>query len=241
LRACTDRAARNVHENASTSDGAIQLSLSSHQKQPIPLPPSDELLPPNIAQRFAAEAASTLTKNEIQALLEFLQRTCHFDRRALQHLVQHKLETFHAAESEESKGSCGRLGTPSGPEDADIGLIMHCQTKRGQIGEFWDHESPSIQLLAAKGLNPEFLYGYDWHWRAETSARRPGKVSCPTNTWTATQVTLQDAMSAELLEALPLFVGSSCGVMPKGVLPPDIVNAGSTLVTFTFNNLNPRV
>ncbi|KAF2436465.1 hypothetical protein EJ08DRAFT_147804 [Tothia fuscella] len=53
----------------------------------------------------------------------------------------------------------------------------------------------------------------NWHWRAETSARRPGKVPCPTNTWTVTHRALHDALSAELLEDLPLpwlVVAGSC-------------------------------
>jgi len=53
------------------------------EKPLIPLPPNDELLPPNIAQIFAAEAASTLNHNETQALIRFLQQIFQSDRRAL--------------------------------------------------------------------------------------------------------------------------------------------------------------
>jgi hypothetical protein len=116
-----------------------------------PPPLNDELLPPSIARRFAAEAASTLTNNEIQALIQFLQQTFQSDRRALYNLVQPKLEKFYAAEKEESSKSCERLGTPSGPENADIGLIMHCRTKAGQIGEFWEI-GPAFNLVE------EFLF-----------------------------------------------------------------------------------
>jgi hypothetical protein len=75
------------------------------------------------------------------------------------------------------------MAAPSGPEDAELGIIMHYQSKERHIGSFWDYESPTIQALTAKGLSSEFVYGFDWHWRAEESARRPGRSSCLDSAW----------------------------------------------------------
>jgi hypothetical protein len=58
---------------------------------------------------------------------------------------------------------------PSGEEDAELVVIRHCQTRNGAlpVGAFWDTTAFTIQTLAAKGYSTDFLYGYDWHWRAE--------------------------------------------------------------------------
>lgn len=91
---------------------------------------------------------------------------------------------------------------------------MHCQSKKGEIGPFWDLESPSIQSLAQKGLGIEFMFGFDWHWRAETSAC--GRGGCSTDYWTEAQRNLHDTLSSDLLEILPLpllIVAGGCARM----------------------------
>jgi len=81
---------------------------------------------------------------------------------------------------------------------------MHCQLKEGEIGPFWDIESLNIQILAQKGLGVEFMFGFDWHWRAETSAR--GRGGCSTNHWTEALRNLHDTLSSDLLKILPLLL-----------------------------------
>ena len=48
--------------------------------------------------------------------------------------------------------SLDRLASPSGPEDASLGLVMHIQKKDRPIGDFWEAKSRAIQVLGQKGL-----------------------------------------------------------------------------------------
>jgi hypothetical protein len=120
-----------------------------------------------------------LTIAEFKDLLQFLNNHILYDAQQFHQLVVEKLDAFYIAEVQESGEPRNRLAAPSGPENANLGLIMHCQSKEGEIGQFWDIESPSIQTLAQKGLGVEFMFGFDWHWRAETSAC--GRGGCSTN------------------------------------------------------------
>ena len=109
-----------------------------------------------------------------------------------------------------------RLGAPSGPEHAEMGLVMHCQSKEGEVGELWDIESRSIQTLAEKGLSNDCVFGFDWHWQGETYAR--GRGPCPATQWTKNQCDLHNALSRDILEISPLpllLVAGSCAKEPS--------------------------
>lgn len=125
-----------------------------------------------------------------------------YDLEDLPRQVLEKIRTFYAAEILGSGEPLNGLAAPSGPENAQSDLVMHCQSKEGEIREFWDIESRSIQTLAAKGLSIEFMFGFDWHWRGETSAR--GRGPCPATQWTKTLQDLHNALSCSMLEVLPL-------------------------------------
>jgi hypothetical protein len=167
-----------------------------------------------IASLFAEEAEKSLTITEFKDLLHFLNNYISYDAQQLHQLVVEKLNAFYIAEVQESSKPRNRLAAPSGPENANLGLIMHCQSKEGEIGPFWDMESLSIQSLAQKGLSVKFMYGFNWHWRAETSAR--GRGGCSTNYWTKALRNLHDTLSSDLLEILPLpllIVARGCARM----------------------------
>jgi len=173
-----------------------------------------DISPTTIASLFAEEAEKSLTVAEFKDLLQFLNNRTSYDAQQFHQLVIEKLDAFYIAEVQESSEPRNRLARPSGPENADLGLIMHCQSKEGEIGPFWDIESPSIQSLAQKGLSVEFMFGFDWHWRAETSAR--GRGVCSTNHWTKAQRNIHDTLSSDLLEILPLpllIVAGGCAKM----------------------------
>jgi hypothetical protein len=58
------------------------------------------------------------------------------------------------------------------------------------------------------------MFGFDWHWRAETSAR--GRGGCSTNYWTEALRNLHDTLSSNLLKILPLpllIVAGGCARM----------------------------
>ena len=149
---------------------------------------------------------------EFKMLLDFLNKPPTIPSlERLHDTVLASLQEFPNAEIQEFGGPLGRLTTPSGPENAPLGLVMRVQTKKGKAGEFWDSNNGSIQTLEKKGLSSSSIYGCDWHWRAEESARNRG--SCRATQWSEELLSLHKSMSFHLLEFLPLpflIVAGSC-------------------------------
>ncbi|KAJ9639175.1 hypothetical protein H2204_003785 [Knufia peltigerae] len=169
--------------------------------------------PDQIANAFSRSAAYALNSKEVEYLIHFLKKPCVKDQGPSRQLIRAKIDAFHEDEIAMSGGSRERLAYPSGSEDAEFGVILHCQSTKGHVGEFWDPENRTIQLLIEKGLSPEFIYGFDWHWRAEESMRRADQSSCPTRRWPKGLRSLHDRFSSGLLELLPLpwvVIGGGC-------------------------------
>ena len=165
-----------------------------------------------IARLFGEETERTLGENDFKELQHFLSKSPERqDSGTVGDTILARLQIFFAAEILESGEPMNRLGAPSGPENTEMGLVMHCQSKEGEVGEFFDIESRSIQTLAEKGLSNDYVFGFDWHWRGETSAR--GRGPCPATQWTKNQRDLHNALSRDILEILPLpllLVAGSC-------------------------------
>jgi len=159
-----------------------------------------EISPQQFLQLLNEEAKKTLSQTELVQLTKFMEDPFVDKTSSLRPSAIQRLEAFYANEVQESKQPRDRLSAPSGREGARLGVIMHCQTKDGAIGEFWDTENRSIQALDAKGFNPSFLYGFDWHWRAESKGTQ-GKCRVG---WSASLRALHDQMSVDLLQILPL-------------------------------------
>jgi hypothetical protein len=104
-----------------------------------------DISPTTIASLFAEEAKKSLTMTEFKDLQHFLNNRTSYDAQQSHQLAVEKLDAFYVAEVQESGEPRNRLATPPRPKNADLGLIMHCQSKEGEIGPFWDMESPSIQ------------------------------------------------------------------------------------------------
>lgn len=175
--------------------------------------PTQDWSPLQLARQFAERVVSDLTARESDLLLSFLTQTRMVDKPDTRVLLQSRLDEFYQAETALTGEPRDRLSTPSGPLDAALGIVLHCQSKRGPVGEFWDPESPTIQALHAKGLNSDFVFGFDWHWRAEETARRPGRSTCPTRVWASEKRLLHDQLSSDILDILNLpwfIVGGSC-------------------------------
>lgn len=134
---------------------------------------TDPFSGPKIAADFAGQAATRLSQDRLNQLLDFLTnprpRQARNEREPLKEKLNTKLEDFYAEEIRLSGQNRDRLTRPGGPEDADLGIVMHLQTKEGPIDKFWDEEGATIALLQEKGLDGDFVFGYDWHWRAEKS------------------------------------------------------------------------
>jgi len=83
--------------------------------------------------------------------------------------IDNRIREFFATEIAVSNWNEDRLCTPSGKEDAELLIVLHCQIKDNihPVGPFWDPTTFSIHTLAVKAYSPDSLYGFDWHWRAE--------------------------------------------------------------------------
>lgn len=135
---------------------------------------------PEIARQFAREAAKALSKDEFSSLLVFLQDPKGHRKAPKEHLKQQldaRLKSFYDEEIQVSGLKKDRLARPGGPEDADLGIILHLQSEEDTIGPFWNEESATIDLLMRKGLGEKAVFGFDWHWRAEETFR--GRSACP--------------------------------------------------------------
>ena len=80
-----------------------------------------------VAALFAHQAKITLSDKELSYLQRFLSSpfsTQDAEYLQLQHSDQ--LQAFYKAELQEFGGPSDRMGRPSGPENADIGIIMRC-------------------------------------------------------------------------------------------------------------------
>jgi hypothetical protein len=131
------------------SEAADTISTSRDMLDDAVMPLSKvDISPTTIASLFAEEAKKSLTTTEFKDLLQFLNNYILYDAQQFHQLVVEKLDAFYIAEVQESGEPRNRLAAPSRPENANLGLIMHCQSKEGEIGPFWDIESPSIQTLA---------------------------------------------------------------------------------------------
>ena len=114
-----------------------------------------------IARLFGEETERTLGENDLKELQHFLSKSPERqDSGTLHDTILAKLQIFFAAEILESVEPMNRLGAPSGPENAEM-LVMHCHSKEGEVGEFWDIKSRSIQTLAEKGLSNDCVFGFD--------------------------------------------------------------------------------
>jgi hypothetical protein len=127
------------------SEAADTISTSRDMSDDAVMPLSKvDISPTTIASLFAEEAKKSLTTAEFKDLLQFLNNHILYDAQQFHQLVVEKLNAFYIAEVQESGEPHNRLAAPSGPGNANLGLIMHCQSKEGEIGPFWDIESPSI-------------------------------------------------------------------------------------------------
>jgi hypothetical protein len=210
---CLD-ALYHCHTNNSVSEESVAYQAPLPENFEIRTAHASAIYGPQIAQRFATEAAKRLSQEQFRQLLQFLRYPTRVEiqnKESLEQVLAHKLQDFYSAEVRISGEGRDRLARPGGPPDADLGLILHVQSEDDVIGEFWDPRSATINLLQEKGVNKNFAFGYDWHWRAQASFHR--KARCPTLAWNQRLKALHDHFSADLLDMLPLpfiITASSC-------------------------------
>lgn len=159
----------------------------------------------SIATHFANAFERLLTSEEHNKLLAFLRELPPLPTSnvPLRQVVKDMIQRFYNEEVSTSKWDTDRFCIPSGREDAELMLILHCQTKKATlpVRDFWDLSTFTIQKLGAKGYDPDFCYGYDWHWRAEETC--VGRGTCSTRTWPPAVKTLHDSISSSLFKKLP--------------------------------------
>ncbi|KAJ4517713.1 hypothetical protein HRR78_003551 [Exophiala dermatitidis] len=167
----------------------------------------------DLALRFAIEVVSKLHEKELDSFISFLHKEdTHGVTTNLQQLLTNEIEYFRTQEAGFTKEDAHGIAQPAGNPDCDLGLILHCQSREGGVTKFCDKGSQTIQLLSKKGLGPDVVFAYDWHWRGEGSARGR-KSTCPASRWTKEKLQMHHQMSHRLLEILPvpfLIVGGRC-------------------------------
>lgn len=152
-------------------------------KSTAKLEPSSDITGELMANRFAHAASMALAPQEctqLQAFLEDCPRAVSpRSQEQFHNEIDNKIREFFATEIAVSSWDEDRLCTPSGKEDAELLIVLHCQTKdiAHPVGPFWDPTTFSIQNLAVKGYSTDFLYGFDWHWRAEETCVGRGRCS----------------------------------------------------------------
>ncbi|KAF9892888.1 hypothetical protein FE257_000478 [Aspergillus nanangensis] len=197
--------------------------FSNGNGTPIEVPnfhATDKLSGYYIAKRFAEEATKTLSQAELVQLIKFLENPkANYDYldKEPQDLLRERLQVFYEMETQYSGLSTDRLSIPGGPEDADLCIVLHIATGKHTSRDFWDPKSATISLLQEKGLTEEFVFGYDWHWRAEDASYLT-RSDCPLRKWPQNLKALHDQVSAEILELLPLpFLITASGCTRENV------------------------
>jgi hypothetical protein len=107
-----------------------------------------------------------------------------------------------------------RLARPSGRAGARLGLILHIQTRNGEIEDCWDLNSTAVTMLHDKGLSPESTFSFDWHWRAE-SKEESRSIQCTASTWPRALKRLHDDFSKQVLDLLDLPFLIIFGACPR--------------------------
>lgn len=172
------------------------------------------ILGADIASRFALEVERILSANELDQLLDLLQKPSPHelhDRAQLKQSLLSRLEEFYIAETDASGKDGARLSAPGSEPDSSLGLILHVQSEDDAAQNCWDPRSQTMNLLKQKGIDEMTAFGTDWHLRANTSFRK-GNV-CPVKTWTKELQNIHYCVSADILEMLPLpfdVTASSC-------------------------------
>jgi len=186
-------------------------------KSTAKLEPSSDIAGELMANRFAHAASMALAPQECTQLQAFLEdRPRAMSPRSQEHFhneVDNKIRDFFATEIAVSNWDEDRLCIPSGKEDAELLIVLHCQTRdiAHPVGPFWDPTTFSIQTLAVKGYSTDFLSGFDWHWRAEETC--VGRGRCSAAKWPQNLKCLHDDFSSSILNLLPsrfALVGGKC-------------------------------
>lgn len=180
-------------------DQAVALNDADIQAQAVTLFSGAE-----VASRFAKSAATHLQPHELSFLTAFFRQTHQSTTNpGLAKEFRERLHEFYSAETRLSGYDRSRLTTPSGDANASLGLILHIQSRDGDAGQFWDPDSATVQMLQGKGLRDDMLFGYDWHWRAESLHDRQNP-QCSTRSWPPLLKKLHDDFSMDTLHLLPM-------------------------------------
>lgn len=204
-----DRASGDIEDSLISSAGKTLAGPQSHS--------FSDVSGSYMATRFAYAASKVLSPQEYDQLLSFLQKnpdSLSTDRQEQLHMkIDTMLQNFYMNEISTSGWVRNRLCAPSGKEDAELVIVLHCQTRNGSspAAAFWDTKTFTIRTLASKGYRTDFLYGFDWHWQAEETCI--GRGHCSAAKWPPDVKILHDSMSASLFTTLPsrfALVGGDC-------------------------------
>ena len=123
------------------------------------------------------------------------------------------LEEFYSNEAIISGCDRDRLSCPGGPPDAELGVILHVETKDIEFGNFYDPDNETMKLLRTKGVRHELNFGFDWHWRGETTQDWLTRRKYPFPKWKKQLRDFHNDFSWQLMEIIPmpfLVTGAAC-------------------------------
>ncbi|KAG8629980.1 hypothetical protein KVT40_001599 [Elsinoe batatas] len=163
--------------------------------------------PKAIAKDFANVAAQNCSRDEIVRLLVLLANPRVYTEEQTSNMnrdVASDVDAFHTAEMSLSGRTRRELGRPGGSADSELGLILHVQSKDANYEKFFDKETPTIELLLQKGVSATRTFGYDWHWRGETTNEFRGRSHCQFHKWPVQVRKAHDNFSKRMLEVVPM-------------------------------------
>jgi len=212
---------RRTHETASSSSICCALHNRAYRNATAHGVLAPTLKLESHIQLFSSALENALDLNEAQSLLNFLDSfdphsTLAEDERSLASKFDKVYKDFSSRELTLSQQEAEKLVLPSGPFDAEVGVLLHVnhynpgEEDKFKIGRnwFWDPYSRSIEVLSRKGFTQEHTFGMDWHHRAI-----PREAGCPLQTWSRELGAAHDEFSSAVLKLIPcpfLIVGGFC-------------------------------
>ena len=206
---CDFRLSRLIAQDYfSNLHGTFAYSANPNQTLRLPVSGSD------VGKNFAISAATNLTRLNFAKLMIFLKngkrtpvpenpRLEKDKEEQIRRTLEQEWLAFKKMEIKLSGQDSETSVELSSAIMAELGIVLHCQSKKGEVSGFWDEENYTIITLLRKGLDRDNIFGFDWHWRAESSLHNRHS-NCPFRGWPPELRAAHDDWSARVLEILPL-------------------------------------
>ncbi|KAF4556000.1 Hypothetical protein D9617_2g059670 [Elsinoe fawcettii] len=182
---------------------------------------SDDLGPRYLAREFARVATETCSPDQQRMLIGFLLTEHNYhehEATSLTRQVNSAVEDFHHLETSLSGHTAEQLARPGGTATAKLGVILHIQSKDSNFSDFFDDRNATMAMLSKKGVSAKFMFGFDWHWRGETTDEWRSRTYCHFAKWPKQLRNAHDRFSRECLAlGVKTTLQSSRGLTVNGL------------------------